>query len=683
MTKKKTRSDQTADLRRQAEELARAKAAQAPEDLETLSPEETRQMLHELRVHQIELEIQNEELRRAQAELEASRARYFDLYDLAPVGYFTVSEQGLIIEANLTAAGLLGVARGALVKQPLTRFILPEDQGIYYRHREQLFETRAPQVCEMRLAKKNGAQFWARLEATAVQDADGAPVCRAVMIDITERKRVEEELRESHEEKYRRLFELESDALFLIDNERGTICEVNRAAERLYGYSREELLRMKNTDVSAEAEKTERATQDGLNLVPLRWHRKKDGTRFPVEITATHFNWRGRPNHLAAIRDITERMRAEAALKEAAEKYRSLAASVDSMYLVDRDCTYLLMNEGHRLRFGLPLEEIVGRRYGEFHSEKNAREFAEYVREVCETGKPSIKEHKSERDGRCFLRTFTPIMGRSPAGGISEIVVVSKDITERKRAEQQLIETLQQLQETRDMLIQFEKHAAVGRLAAGVAHEILNPASIISSRLQFLEEENLSEPARENLKVSREQIQRIAKISHDLLQSSAKQPRPLVRDDLRHVIDVGLQIMECRIKEDHIHVEYNPPPEVIPVRMETDRMVKVIVNLILNACEAITGHKLKRLIVTVNRPEASSKNLSILLIVADNGHGIPAGDADRIFEPFFTTKDPGKGTGLGLSVCKGIIQEHGGTIHAENNDMGGASFIVELPLYYA
>jgi len=141
--------------------------------------------------------------------------------------------------------------------------------------------------------------------------------------------------------------------------------------------------------------------------------------------------------------------------------------------------------------------------------------------------------------------------------------------------------------------------------------------------------------------------------------------------------------MECRIKEDHIQVEYNPPPEVIPVRMETDRMVKVMVNLILNACEAIAGNKLKRLVVTVNRSEVSSKNLSILLIVADNGHGIPAGDVDRIFEPFFTTKDPGKGTGLGLSVCKGIIQEHGGTIHAENNDMGGASFIVELPLYYA
>ncbi|MBU1184311.1 MAG: PAS domain-containing protein [Proteobacteria bacterium] len=146
--------------------MARAKAAQVPEDLETLSPEATRQLLHELRVHQIELEMQNKELCRTQGELEASRARYFDLYDLAPVGYVTLSEKGLILEANLTAAGLLGVARGALVKQPLTRFILPEDQGIYYRHREQLFETGAPQVCEMRLAKKtalNSGRGWRRL----------------------------------------------------------------------------------------------------------------------------------------------------------------------------------------------------------------------------------------------------------------------------------------------------------------------------------------------------------------------------------------------------------------------------------------------------------------------------------------------------------------------------------------
>lgn len=254
------------------------------------------------------------------------------------------------------------------------------------------------------------------------------------------------------------------------------------------------------------------------------------------------------------------------------------------------------------------------------------------------------------------------------------------DIINRKQAEENLIKTIQRLEETRDMLIQFEKEAAVGRLAVDVTHEILNPASIISSRLQFLEEENLSEPARENVRVSREQLQRIVKISNNLLQSSPKKPRVLVGGDLRGAIEVGLQMTARQIKEDHVHVEYDPPSEVISVKMERDSLVKVMVNLILNACDAMTGNQVKRLIISVHRPEDSAKEHSISLTVADNGQGIVPGNLNRIFEPFFTTKDPGKSTGLGLSVSKGIIQEHGGTIHAENNDMGGASFIVELPL---
>jgi PAS domain-containing protein len=128
MTSEDNPPGDAAQLRQQAEAAARQEAAQSPETHEALSPAQMRQTLHELRVHQIELEMQNEELRRAQVELDAARARYFDLYDLAPVGYCTLSEPGLILEANLTAATLLGVPRGALVKQPISRFILPEDQ---------------------------------------------------------------------------------------------------------------------------------------------------------------------------------------------------------------------------------------------------------------------------------------------------------------------------------------------------------------------------------------------------------------------------------------------------------------------------------------------------------------------------------------------------------------------------
>jgi PAS domain S-box-containing protein len=143
-------------------------------------------------VHQIELEMQNEELRSAQAEIEDGRARYFDLYDLAPVGYCTLSAKGLILEANLTAAALLETNRGELIKQPISRFIFKEDQDIYYLHRKQLFETGVPQVCELRMVKNTGVPCWVRLNANLARDEGGAPLHRLVINDIAERKEADE-----------------------------------------------------------------------------------------------------------------------------------------------------------------------------------------------------------------------------------------------------------------------------------------------------------------------------------------------------------------------------------------------------------------------------------------------------------------------------------------------------------
>ena len=144
-------------------------------------------------MHQIELELQNEELRRAQLELEAGRARYFDLYDLAPVGYVTLSESGRILEANLTASTLLGVARGALIKHHLSNFILSEDKDTYYLHHKKLLETGTPQAFDMRTVRRDGSAFWAHLEASAAQDGGGGAGFRVVISDITDRKRAEAE----------------------------------------------------------------------------------------------------------------------------------------------------------------------------------------------------------------------------------------------------------------------------------------------------------------------------------------------------------------------------------------------------------------------------------------------------------------------------------------------------------
>jgi PAS domain S-box-containing protein len=161
---------------------------------EGLSPGEAERLIQELRVHQIELELQNEELQRTRDALDVSRARYFDLYDLAPVGYVTLSEKGLILEANLRAATLLGTTRDVLVKLPLARFIAPEDQDLYYAYRRSLAAVDGSGACEVRLASRNGAPCWIRLETSQGRDEEtGELVWRSTMSDISEARRASEE----------------------------------------------------------------------------------------------------------------------------------------------------------------------------------------------------------------------------------------------------------------------------------------------------------------------------------------------------------------------------------------------------------------------------------------------------------------------------------------------------------
>jgi PAS domain S-box-containing protein len=177
-------------LRRRAEASLRAKAGDTPDLLKALSPDALREMLHDLRVHQIELEMQNEELRAAQAALDTEKARYFDFYDLAPVGYLALNGQGLIKQANLTTASLLGVPRTILLKQPFSHFIDKADQEIFYNFRRQTIDSDATQRCELRIQKPDGQPFWVQLDAIAVTGMNGASEMRLVLTDIAERKQV-------------------------------------------------------------------------------------------------------------------------------------------------------------------------------------------------------------------------------------------------------------------------------------------------------------------------------------------------------------------------------------------------------------------------------------------------------------------------------------------------------------
>ncbi len=161
---------------------------------ESLSPSEERdRILHELGVYRAELEAQNDQLRQVQMDLEASRARYCDLYDRAPVGYCTVSEDGMIAEANLTAAALLGVPRSAMIGRPFYGFIFRDDRDTYYFFRQRLHDAQKPIRCELRLLPQTGEPFWGSLEAMMEHAAGGSADFRVIMADISERKRVESE----------------------------------------------------------------------------------------------------------------------------------------------------------------------------------------------------------------------------------------------------------------------------------------------------------------------------------------------------------------------------------------------------------------------------------------------------------------------------------------------------------
>ncbi len=182
-------------LRHQAEEVAERLSALTPHNFSALSPEEMQRIFHELQVYQIEFEMQNEELRRTQVELHAERDRYRELYNMSPVGYCTLSKQGVILQANLTAAKLLGVAQSRLIKEPITRFILAEDQDIYYLYQRELDHTDKSNACELRMIRNGGVQFWAHLEATDGQNPNNISEYHLIISDITQYVRMRESLK--------------------------------------------------------------------------------------------------------------------------------------------------------------------------------------------------------------------------------------------------------------------------------------------------------------------------------------------------------------------------------------------------------------------------------------------------------------------------------------------------------
>ena len=347
-------------LRQQAEVLALKTAAVSRDNDKVLTPENTHLMLHELHVHQIELEMQNEELRRTQVALEAARQRYFDLYDLAPVGYCSVSAQGLILQANLAAATLLGLSRAELANRPISGAIFKADQDTYYLCRKQLIATGDAQACELRMVKRDGTPFWVQLAVSAAVDTDNEPVVRVVMTDINDRKLMQAAM-EDREARYRAMVEWSPEAVAVQRN--GILIYANAAAHKLFGTTHAQqlvgkpVLELVHPDfhpvvqARAAAMGHDRVAAPMAEMVLLR----RDGTPINVEVQSIWTVFDGAPAIQSSIHDVSERVRLGNLLRVRNSELESARAVADTANRAKSD---FLSGMSHELR--TPLGTMLG-----------------------------------------------------------------------------------------------------------------------------------------------------------------------------------------------------------------------------------------------------------------------------------------------------------------------------------
>jgi PAS domain S-box-containing protein len=443
MSKDNSKTEEMTALRRKAESQLKKKIVRLREkasgDLE--------RVLHELEVHQIELEMQNDELLRAQQQLEASRHKYADLYDFAPIGYFTFDTHGHVTEANLTGCKMLGVERKNLINKPFHSFVARDSQDGFHKHRWAALNPGQQQTCEITLVSRDGHRFEARLDSVPVLN-DGQHVigARMAVIDITERKQAGAALRES-EERYRTFFEGSLDAV-LLSRPDDSVEEANAAACEMFQMSVEELRKAGRSGIVDRSDPRiarflEERAQAGRYRGELNF-RRKDGTVFPGEISSTVFTGVGGVARTAMIiRDITERKKAEEAMRREAQ---ILAQVHDCVVTTDLQGNITLWNRGAERVFGYSADEALGQNISLVYFNEDLPILSDdIIAPMLEWSENELEvrcRHKSGRE--VFLHLSLSVL-RDENGSLIELIGYSLDITERKKAEEALCRSEQRL----------------------------------------------------------------------------------------------------------------------------------------------------------------------------------------------------------------------------------------------
>ena len=394
-----------------------------------------------------------------------------------------------------------------------------------------------------------------------------------------------------------------------------------------------------------------------------------------------------------------ERRRIAEELRRSQERYRALVETAFAgIGISDAEENFTFVNR--------TLEEMLGYGPGELDGTNLSQlvdpaEFDRLSAFTPQRREEGLRNHYeatiNRKDGNRInvLLSCSPLTG--PDGAFQGTVAVLVDITELRQAQaetervklaytERLEETVRErtrrLEEAQAQLVQSTKMAAMGRLAAGVAHEINNPAGVLLMKLEFLlsisDSEGLSPRAVSTLEIAVQQTKRIDQIVDNLLTFSRPSEGLISAVDVNDVVRMAMQLSGRVLRSEGIQFEERLTDGLPAVRGVSTELEQVVINLINNGVDAMPGGG--KLTVSA-AASGEGADQEVLIAVADTGAGISEEDVERIFDPFFTTKEVGKGTGLGLSISYGIVEKVGGTIEVDSAIERGTTMTVRLPVF--
>ncbi len=643
------------------------------------------------------------ERKKAEETLRESEERYRALVELGTrTGEAIVMLQdtengtGMHVFFNDVWVQMSGYSREELLARSMVSLIHPRDrEAALERHRRRMKGEVLTGLYEVTILRKDGTEL--PVEVTyAPTTYRGKPANVGFIRDITERKKTEELLRQS-EEKFKALFELAPDAFYLNDL-KGNLIDGNRAAEEITGYRREELigksflkLKLLPRGQMPKAAKLLAMNVMGKPTGPDEFVlRRKDGSQVPVEIKTFPVKLRGKVIVLGTARDITERKKAEQAVKESEEKYRTL---VNSLRLGICRTTpgpegrYLEVNPAMTQITGYSREELLTMKVADLYAYPEDRDKIMKQIELA-SGPLKVEFLLRKKDGSLITVEGNPAPVKDAQGKIVYIDSVIEDVTERKRMEAELKQKMRELEEANNRLKELDK--LKDNFLSTVSHELRTPLTSIKSFTEILlnyQEDEATQ--KEFLGIINQESDRLTRLINDFLDLSKIQSGRVQWQtgevSVQEAIDAAVMATGALISEANLKLSIDIEPDLPPVLCDRDRLVQVLTNLLGNAQKFTpAGGKIDVRARLSKSDGVQAKADMVLVSVADTGIGIAPENHQRIFQKFSqvgdTLRDRPQGTGLGLAICKEIVEHYGGRIWFESEPGKGSTFFFTLPV---